>query len=295
MIFLRFKLVFKKFFLVAALVGVIPVSACGGSETAIEVGGLSIDRDSLFVWNQERFDIESSTNIDITLMRETATEWIQNQALVDFLNDYGLYVDETDVENARDQLLASGILRDDPRLDQYSEWQAVRNFAAESGPEVREAYETNKELLGHELCTSHILLESREESLRVLELFESGQIFSDLAITFSIDPGSGQNGGYLGCVPIGAFVPPFERAVLGALKASKNIVGPVESSFGFHVIRIDKTSNVEPPLYDELGEGLFRAIIGLSSLTREVEIDRRYGVWDPVVGQLVPVQGPKNP
>ena len=259
--------------------------SCGGSQVDIEVGETQIDRDSLIKWNQERTGVVDPS---MSLLIETANEWIQNQALADFLNEYGVVIDEMDVVKARDQLLAAGITDSDPRLGIYSEWQAIRNFAAEGSSEVEAAYEANKELLGHELCTSHILTNTRQEALEVLELLESGQKFEELALTFSIDPGSGANGGSLGCVPLGAFVPSFERAVLGAIKASKELVGPVGSQFGYHVIRVDKINAVEPIPFEQQGERLFMSIMHLSSLTREVDVDRRYGTWDSVIGQIEP-------
>ena len=259
--------------------------SCGGSQVDIEVGETQIKRDALIEWNGERTGV---TNPSMSLLIETANEWIQNQALADFLSEYGAVFDEVDVVKARDQLLAAGIADSDPRLDIYSEWQAIRNFAAEGGSEVKASYEANKELLGHELCTSHILTDTRQEALEVLELLGSGQKFEELALTFSIDPGSGANGGSLGCVPLGAFVPSFERAVLGAIKASKELVGPVGSQFGYHVIRVDKINTVEPTPFEQQGERLFMSIMHLSSLTREVDLDSRYGTWDPVIGQIEP-------
>ncbi len=259
--------------------------SCGGSQVDIEVGETQIERDTLIKWNEER---TGTANPSMSLLIETANEWIQNQALADFLSEYGAVFDEVDVVKARDQLLAAGIADSDPRLDIYSEWQAIRNFAAEGSSEVKAAYEANKELLGHELCTSHILTNTRQEALEIIKLLGSGQKFEELALTFSIDPGSGANGGSLGCVPLGAFVPSFERAVLGAIKASKELVGPVGSQFGYHMIRVDKISAVEPIPFEQQGERLFMSIMHLSSLTREVDLDSRYGTWNPVVGQIEP-------
>ena len=215
--------------------------SCGGSQVDIEVGEIQIERKALIEWNEERTGGDTS---DMSLLIGTATEWIQNQALADFLSDYGATFAEADIEKARNQLVAGGLSDSDPRLNFYSEWQAIRNFAAEGGPEVRSAYEANKGLLGYELCTSHVLTNTREEALEVMELLDSGQKFEDLALTFSTDPGSGADGGSLGCVPLGAFVPSFERAVLGAIKASVEVVGPVGSPFGFHVIRVNEVSVV---------------------------------------------------
>lgn len=261
--------------------------SCGGSQVDIEVGEIQIERKALIEWNEERTGGDTS---DMSLLIGTATEWIQNQALADFLSEYGATFAEADIEKAKNQLVAGGLSDSDPRLNFYSEWQAVRNFAAEGGPEVRSAYEANKGLLGYELCTSHVLTNTREEALEVMELLDSGQKFEDLALTFSIDPGSGADGGSLGCVPLGAFVPSFERAVLGAIKASVEVVGPVGSPFGFHVIRVNEVSVVEPAAFEEQGEGLFMSIVHLSSLTREVDLDARYGTWDPVAGQIEPVR-----
>ncbi len=261
--------------------------SCGASQVDIAVGETQIERDALIEWNEKRTGV---TDPSMSLLIETANEWIQNQALADFLSEYGATFDEVDVVKARDQLLAAGIADSDPRLDIYSEWQAIRNFAAEGSSEVESAYEANKGLLGHELCTSHILTNTRQEALEVIKLFESGQKFEELALTFSTDPGSGANGGSLGCVPLGAFVPSFERAALGAIKASKELVGPVGSQFGFHVIRVDKISPVEPPPFEQQGERLFMSIMHLSSLTREVDLDTRYGTWDSVAGQIEPTE-----
>lgn len=261
--------------------------SCGGSQIGIEVGEIQIERDALIEWNEKRTGV---ANPSMPLFVETANEWIQNQALADFLSEYGATFDEVDVVKARNQLLAAGIADSDPRLDIYSEWQAIRNFAAEGSPEVKAAYEANKELLAHELCTSHILTNTRQEALEVIKLLESGQKFEELALTFSIDPGSGADGGSLGCVPLGAFVPSFERAVLGAIKSSTELVGPVGSQFGYHVIRVNEINAVEPTPFEQQGERLFMSIMHLASLTREVDLDSRYGTWNPVIGQIEPTQ-----
>jgi parvulin-like peptidyl-prolyl isomerase len=62
--------------------------------------------------------------------------------------------------------------------------------------------------------------------------------FGVLAQANSDDPGSKARGGDLGPFPRGSMVKPFEDAAFGA-KAGE-IVGPIETSFGYHIIRVDE-------------------------------------------------------
>jgi peptidyl-prolyl cis-trans isomerase D len=61
--------------------------------------------------------------------------------------------------------------------------------------------------------------------------------FAELARTESQDPGSAAQGGKLGSFGRGMMVKPFEDAVFG-MKPNE-IRGPVESDFGYHIIRLD--------------------------------------------------------
>jgi hypothetical protein len=72
-------------------------------------------------------------------------------------------------------------------------------------------------------------------------------------------------------------------------------VGPVPSEFGFHVIRIDEVRPVEPVAFDDLGPRLSAALLQIAGLTRIVEVDARFGDWDPVVGRVAPPAGPLAP
>lgn len=73
--------------------------------------------------------------------------------------------------------------------------------------------------------------------------------FAEVAKKESQDPGSGAQGGDLGFFPRGAMVKPFEEAAFAAKKGE--IVGPVQSDFGFHVIRV---TDVKPGKMKSLAE-----------------------------------------
>lgn len=65
---------------------------------------------------------------------------------------------------------------------------------------------------------------------------QSGEDFAKLAEKYSLDPGSARNGGDLGLVKRGTFVPEFEAA---AYNLYKDEVSPViETEYGFHIIKM---------------------------------------------------------
>ncbi len=115
--------------------------------------------------------------------------------------------------------------------------------------DVRAAYEAQVE--GFEGATeydaSHILLESEEAALAAIAEIEGGAAFADVATERSTGP-SGPRGGALGFFGAGQMVPEFETAVqaleVGAVSA------PVQTQFGWHVIRLNGTREAEPPAFD---------------------------------------------
>jgi len=90
----------------------------------------------------------------------------------------------------------------------------------------------------------HILIsvkpnqKSKQTTIKLLEKIKDqikkGQNFSDLAKKHSQDPGSKNNGGSLGWVNRGSLVKNFEA--LAFTSAVGNVVGPIETEFGFHIL-----------------------------------------------------------
>ncbi len=87
---------------------------------------------------------------------------------------------------------------------------------------------------------SHILVETAAGAQDVLDRLEAGEDFAALAQELSQDPGSAEAGGSLGLAPRGSFVAPFEEAIWSGPAEAGEILGPVETQFGFHVIRVDE-------------------------------------------------------
>ena len=74
--------------------------------------------------------------------------------------------------------------------------------------------------------------------------------FADLAKANSEDPGSAGQGGELGAFARGSMVKPFEDAVFAAKPGE--IVGPVETEFGYHVIRVGSIDAGRTKTFDEV-------------------------------------------
>ncbi len=82
----------------------------------------------------------------------------------------------------------------------------------------------------------HILVATEEEAQDVLAALQAGESFASLAQSVSVDTGSGAQGGELGWNPTFQFVTEFAEAVETA--PIGEVVGPVESEFGFHIIQV---------------------------------------------------------
>lgn len=105
---------------------------------------------------------------------------------------------------------------------------------------------------------SHILFraaesngEARSEALSdaqdALRRARSGEDFAELARELS-DDGSAGNGGDLGWFGPGRMVKPFEEAAFAATVG--RVVGPVETQFGYHVIKVSDRATVEAQIAD---------------------------------------------
>lgn len=138
----------------------------------------------------------------------------------------------------------------------------------------------------------HILVETQAEADDLVAQLADGADFADLAAEASIDPGSGAQGGDLGPAARGAYVPPFDEAVWSA--AIGEVVGPVESDFGFHIIEVtDEQTTPATELTGQQADQVVGAELSewLSSAyaDAEVTIGDGLGSWDPEQGGVVGV------
>ncbi len=105
-----------------------------------------------------------------------------------------------------------------------------------------------------EFNASHILVETEEAALNLIEKAKEGADFAELAKEFSTGP-SGPNGGQLGWFRKGMMVPPFEEAVLGMEKGA--ISGAVKTDFGWHVIKLNDVRDLSAPTLEQVRNDIY--------------------------------------
>jgi peptidyl-prolyl cis-trans isomerase C len=137
----------------------------------------------------------------------------------------------------------------------------------------------------------HILVEEEDEADDVLAELEDGADFGELSEERSIDPGSGAEGGELGEISPETTVPEFDEAVFAA--ELDEVVGPVESQFGFHVIEVTdeqvrEADELEDAELDQLVGPELNELISAAFAEAEVEVDPAFGEWDPEQQTVVP-------
>jgi peptidyl-prolyl cis-trans isomerase C len=128
-----------------------------------------------------------------------------------------------------------------------------------------------------EYNASHILVETEEEAQALIAELEAGGDFAALAQEKSTGP-SGPNGGQLGWFGLGAMVAPFEEAVVAM--EPESISTPVQTQFGWHVIRLNETRLKSAPSLEEvrgdLSEQVRREAIEarINELSGDAEVTR---------------------
>jgi peptidyl-prolyl cis-trans isomerase C len=105
----------------------------------------------------------------------------------------------------------------------------------------------------------HILVASKELAEQIIKKIKGGAKFEDVAKAESTD-GSKTNGGDLGWFTLARMAKPFADAVKG-LKKGEMTSAPVQTQFGWHVIRLEDTREVAPPPFDQVKQQVTNQVI----------------------------------
>ena len=185
----------------------------------------------------------------------------RRRILAEFLIENQLFADA-----AEGQKLASGATLEE-RV-QYWRRRALRDlyFDASVKASVKDADAKaiyDKQLAAvkpqEEVRARHILVKEKDKARDISEKIKHGSEFDALAKEHSLDPGSKERGGDLGYFVKGQMVPQFEAAVF-ALKPGE-ISEPVESQFGWHIIKLEDRRARPAPPFDTIKERIVNQMI----------------------------------
>ncbi len=159
--------------------------------------------------------------------------------------------------------------------------EAIEGVMAEdvSDEELQAAYDAQYKDAEpeQEFNASHILVETKEEADAIKEELDGGADFAEVAKEKSTGP-SGPGGGSLGWFGPGMMVPEFEEAVAGM--EAGGVSEPVETQFGWHVIKLNETRTGEAPAFEDVREELETQVrqtkvqTAIESLTEAAKVDR---------------------
>ncbi len=157
-------------------------------------------------------------------------------------------------------------LFEETERSEAGEDNAVRNYRSDvvlnrvigervTDEAVRAAFDAQVEEMGDvlEWNASHILVETEAEALDLKNELDGGADFAELAMERSTGP-TGPRGGELGWFRGGMMVPTFQAAVETLDEGETS--APVETRFGWHVIKLNETRTVPPLIFEEFEERL---------------------------------------
>jgi peptidyl-prolyl cis-trans isomerase C len=122
-----------------------------------------------------------------------------------------------------------------------------------SDDEVKKEYDDQIAKMPKEFKARHILVEKKETAESIIRELDAGGDFAALAKKESKDPGSATNGGDLGWFSGQSMVKPFSDAV-ATLEKGATTKTPVQTQYGWHVIRLEDSRQPEAPAFDDVKE-----------------------------------------
>jgi peptidyl-prolyl cis-trans isomerase C len=215
-------------------------AAAAPAESVATVNGKPVPKSEfeLYITNMKR---QSGREVSEEQKGELLDQYISMQLAAEEAEKAGVDQDQ----KVRDQLaLARLQVLVDAGLQKYLEAHPVQES------ELRPEYDAQVAALPPEYHARHILVEDRAAAEAITRELKGGADFAKLAAKRSKDP-SGKSGGDLGWFSLDSMVPPFANAVK-AMQPGQLTEQPVQSQYGWHVIKLEETRPSSAPPFDEV-------------------------------------------
>jgi foldase protein PrsA len=288
------------------------VTGCGSSSSPATVNGVAVDREEFMDQLSQLSKLNGGDDKSVTADQSSnlLTQSIIALLIADEVKRLGVIVDDADVDTVRAAIESDLAERKEQGQNTDAITQSFIDYAARvqaqqdaliariidttkpwyTDADVRNYYDFVKEKKYVNFCTHHILVAAEADANEIVGLLKNGGDFAQLAKDRSTDTGSGADGGDLGCTLKGSFVAEYEDAVLNA--HTGDLVGPVKTEFGYHIIRIDKEYGLQP--LDTLRESIGATLaaqdgwLEWKTLSAKIKVNKKYGSWSNETTSVVP-------
>ena len=180
--------------------------------------------------------------------------------LVDEIIDTRLAAAEAETDGLENDPIIAEAMAMAKRKVLAEAWLSLKLRDVVNDEAVQEAYDrfvadsTSRE----EVRASHILLNDEEDAKTLITELDNGADFAELAKEFSTGP-SGPAGGDLGYFERGAMVPAFEAAAF-SMEVGAHSADPVQTQFGWHIIKVQDRRTSEAPPISEIGSQIAQSL-----------------------------------
>jgi peptidyl-prolyl cis-trans isomerase C len=215
----------------------------------------------------------------------------KRRVLIEFLIENQLFADAAEA-----QKLGNGPAFDE-RL-QYWKRRSLREAYFETSlkggvtdVEAKKLYDAQVSQIKpeQEVKARHILVETEVLAKEIAAKVASGddKLFAEQAKAHSKDPGTKDEGGDLGFFGRGQMVPQFEEAAFKLKKGE--ISAPVQSQFGWHLIKVDDTRTKQPPEFAAVKERILASMVHrrAQELATDMRAKATLEYIDPAVKAMV--------
>ncbi len=229
-------------FTVLALLGTLLVNpAFAEDKSAATVNGVAIPQSMVDM--RIKIATEQGQQDTPELQKAVLDNMINLEVLSQAAEKAGINKDPEVIEQtklARESVLVNAFVQD------YAKKHPI------SDDQLKQEYDKLKTHLGtKEYKASHILVDTEAEAKSIIAQLGKKADFAKIAKDKSKDAGSAAHGGELDWAVPSNFVAPFSKAMI-ALKKGAYTKVPVQSPFGWHIIKLDDVRNLKVPTFDEL-------------------------------------------
>ncbi len=242
--------------------------------------------------------------------KQVLNQLVQQQLLDQYARDKKIDATQAEIDKKKDETKArmqpgqfdqvvktQGLT--DADLNQIFKQQVVIEKAVApqihvSESDIKAYFDKNRALFDKpaQVRARHILVADQARAKEVLAKLKAGGSWDALAKQYSTDPASKDKGGELGFFGRGQMVGPFQDAAFGAKVGQ--IVGPVKSPFGYHIIQVEEKKPAQPASFASAHDTIKTQLTGqqqgtvVPAFLQKLRSDAKIDVYDDRYKDLFP-------